>query len=162
MDLLITHRTSIKITDYQELTTHYLRNKCNDIKSSYATLFSKIPSVLSSNLAFKLPSQLIDKRSNEQFTRLYEDSDDLFLNEDYYKDELVIFKLGQLGLIVKRLPNEFVLSLANIVGILSDIGKAKRLSANLLEYCQVTYNKIPSELPSKLLDIEWVRIDKIF
>ena len=161
MDLLITHRTSIKINDYQELTIHYLRNKCNDINSSYATLFSKNPSVLSSNLAFKLPSQLIEKRSNEQFTRLYEDSDDLFLNEDYYKDELVIFKLGQLGLIVKRLPNEFVLSLANKVGQLSDKGKAKRLSANLLEYCQVTYNKIPSKLPSKLLDIEWVRIDKI-
>ena len=158
MDLLITHRTSIKINDYQELTIHYLRNKCNDINSSYATLFSKNPSVLSSKLSFKLPSQLIEKRSNEQFTRLYEDSDDRFLDEDYYKDELVIFRLGQLGLIVKILPNEFVLSLANKVGQLSDKGKAKRLSANLLEYCQVTYNKIPSEL----LDIEWVRIDKIF
>ena len=160
LEHLINNKTFINIADYQELITYFLRNKCIDTSSKYATLIKINPSILTSNHTFKLPSQLIDKTSNKQFITLYEDSDDHFLNDYYYKADLVIFALGQLGLITKILPNEFVLSLANKVRQIRETRKAKELSVNLLKYCQL--NTIPSVLLNQLLNIEWVIIDSLF
>lgn len=157
LDLLIKHRVSLPTDDYQQLITHFLRTKCVDADPAYATLIKTNQSILSSNSTFKLPSELIDKRSNQQFTSLFEEADDHFLNDDYYKNDVVMLALGRLGLIVNKLPDEFVLGVARHVNQLPDTPKAKRLSKELLKYCQL--NPINRGLSSQLLNIEWVIID---
>jgi hypothetical protein len=157
LDHLIKHKSCLPTTDYQHLITYFLRAKCIDANSAYATRIRTNQSILSSINTFKMPNQLIDKRSNKLFTSFFEDSDGHFLNEDFYGSDVVMFALGRLGLISSKLPDEFVLCVARRVQQLKGTPeKARQLSKSLLKYCEL--NPITSALSNKLRNIEWVTV----
>lgn len=163
LSYLIKSRDSLPTGDYQQLITYFLRTKCIKADPAYATLIKSNPSILSSNNTFKVPSDLIDKHSNPLFPSLFQFcpslADDLFLNDHYYNNDVVMLALSHLGLIANKLPERLILFLASSVEQLQT-SQAKMLSRDLLKYCQL--NPINCSLSSQLQDIKWVTIYSTF